>query len=363
MMPDYRKGNPYQQLLANALEKAGVSVFFPQGYRRILPIFRAIWNQNSPVDILHLHWLQPYINRPNPYQEFIYTIKFLIDILLTRLRGTRLIWTVHNQIEHDTILPHLERWIRQILINVADSVIVHNHSTLECLSQEYTFPKEKVTVIAHGHYRTIYSPEINQNEARHHLNLSVNRRLYLHLGALRPYKGIEHLLEVWQANKVSLSNSLLLIAGCTYDQNYTNQLNALTQQCTNVILHPQFIEDKRIHLYLSAADVVVLPYTRILTSGSVILAMSYGKPVIAPRLGSIPETLGDADWLLYDPDDPQGLCHAIQKSLTCCLENLSRLTVQSCDRLEWGSIGIQTAQCYQRSLLKRSAPSQTPKSI
>jgi glycosyltransferase involved in cell wall biosynthesis len=286
----------------------------------------------------------------------------LIDIFLVRLKGTRLIWTVHNQIEHETIFPYLEHWLRQILINLADHIIIHNYSTLESLSQEYNFSKEKVTVIAHGHYRTTYLPSIALCEARECLTLPGNRQLYLHLGSLRPYKGIEHLLEIWQANQTSLSESILLIAGCTYDQGYTDKLYTLVKQLNNVILHPQFIEAERIHLYLSAADVVILPYTRILTSGSVILAMSYGKPVIAPRLGAIPETLGAADWLLYDPNDPQGLSHAIQKSLTCSLEDLSRLTVQSCDLLDWEPIGLQTAHCYRHSLSKPSNPSQNRQS-
>lgn len=353
MMPDYRQGNPYQQLLADALDKAGVSVVFPQGYRRILPIFRAVREQSPPISVLHLHWLEPYINKPNPFLEFIYSIKFLTDILLVRCSGTTLVWTVHNQIEHDTIFPWLERWIRQILIKLASYIIVHNESSLEYLKKEYKLLPEKSQVISHGHYRTIYPLEIDKGKARQKLALPLDRRLYLHIGSLRPYKGIEYLLEVWQTHKDVVSESFLLIAGYTYDVHYIDKLQTLVTQTDHCTLHFRFIEAEQIHIYFSAADVVILPYTRILTSGSLILAMSYGKPIIAPRLGAIPETLEPADWLLYDPTDSQGLSHALQKSLTCSLENLGKLTVQACDRLDWDSIGLKTAQCFQHSFLEK----------
>jgi len=49
-----------------------------------------------------------------------------------------------------------------------------------------------------------------------------------------------------------------------------------------------FIPDNDIQIYMNAADIIVLPYLDILNSGVAILAMSFGKPVIAPRTGSIP---------------------------------------------------------------------------
>ncbi len=346
MMPDYREGNPYQQLLVDAIEKRDVQVVFPQGYRRVFPIFRAVREQHPSVQVLHLHWLELYLRGNHPFLKLVYALKFLIDVLLTRLTGTRLVWTIHDQLEHENSFPLLERWVRSILISVADRLIVHSQSALTSLTQEYTFNPTKVDVIAHGHYRTTYSKPIDQIQARKQLNLPLKGKLYLHLGALRPYKGIEHLLEVWQANHNHLADATLLIAGLARDSAYLQKLQSLISQIKQVVFYPQFIEDREIYLFFSAADLIVLPYKRILTSGSVILAMSYSKPVIAPRLGSIPEVLGAADWLLYEPTNPQGLSDAIQKSRGCCLHDLQTLTAQACDRLDWDAIGTATAQCY-----------------
>lgn len=361
VMPDYRQGNPYQQLLADSIEKTGTQVVFPQGYRRILPIFRAVQDQQPAVDVLHLHWLEPYLIGNNLFLKLIYALKFLVDIGLTRMTGTRLVWTIHNQMEHDNAYPVLEHWVRTALLKIADRIIVHNQSALAALSQEYRLDLRKVDIIPHGHYRNTYGEPMDQTQARKQLNLPLEGPIYLHLGALRPYKGIEHLLEVWQANQSHLTEASLLIAGCTYDPAYLQKLQTLITQTDRAIFYPHFVEDEQIRLFLSAADFVVLPYTRILTSGSVILAMSFNKPVIAPRLGAIPEVLGAADWLLYEPTDAQGLHKAIQKSLECSSPELKELTTQACNSLDWKTIGEKTAWSFQHCFSGVSRFTHSPK--
>ena len=65
-------------------------------------------------------------------------------------------------------------------------------------------------------------------------------------------------------------------------------------------------------MYLRAADAVVLPYKDVLTSGSAILAMTFGQPVIAPAIGCLPESLGAEGTILYDPSTPDGLERALR---------------------------------------------------
>jgi hypothetical protein len=66
-------------------------------------------------------------------------------------------------------------------------------------------------------------------------------------------------------------------------------------------------------------------------------------------LGSIPETMGEADWLLYDPNEKQGLLHAIKRSLQIDLNALAKLTHEMCDRLDWRVIAQKTVQVYRNS--------------
>ena len=345
MMPDYRQDNLYQSLLAKALESEKAKIVFPQGYRRVFPFFRAV--KDNRCNVLHLHWLTPYIRSDKWFGNLFYSCKFLVDLFLVRCLGVKVVWTVHNQIGHNSQFPGLDLWLRKSIAQLVDQLIVHNNSTVDFLEQSWKIDRSKIAVIPHGHYQDAYHPAIEQSEARKQLNLPLSGRIYLNLGMLRPYKGIENLLNVWRNNRDLFQGDTLLIAGKPLDEDYGLKLAKLAKSIPGVVLHSDFIESDRIHLFYSAADVVILPFTNILTSGSLILAMSYGKPVIAPKQGGITETLGQANDLLYDPNETDALLRALKKSTRIDLNQLSRQVVKSCDRLNWDKIALKTKKAYQ----------------
>ncbi|MBE9179517.1 glycosyltransferase [Oculatella sp. LEGE 06141] len=349
MMPDYRPDNPYQSLLSEGLLAEGVESSFPTGYRRVFPIFRAITSSPTKIDVLHLHWLDPYTKSNHRITKLIYTIKFLIDILLTRLAGVKVVWTIHNRIPHNSKFPKLDRWTRCMLSKLVDRIIVHHPSALEELAQTYQFNPTKATVIPHGHYRQVYGNLSNSLEAREKLGLPLSGRIYLNLGMLKPYKGIERLLEVWQKNHELFAEDTLLIAGQALIEEYGLKLSQQVAQTKNAILHLGFVDDNQIPLYFSATDVIVLPFESILTSGSLILAMSFNKPIIAPCVPGILETLGAANHLLYDSNDPQGLLYALKESTQIDLKQLGEIVKHECDQLDWRAIGQKMFQVYQNS--------------
>ncbi|MCL6435188.1 MAG: glycosyltransferase [Leptolyngbyaceae cyanobacterium HOT.MB2.61] len=347
MTPDYRVDNPYQTLLTQALEAEGADVQFPVGYRRVFPIFRAIKSSAAPIDVLHLHWLNPYLKGSNWLVRWIYTLKFLVDVLITKLSGVRVVWTVHNARSHEALFPALELWAQQTLAKLSDRLIVHHNAAMDEIVPMYRFSPAKVSVIPHGHYRNNYGPAVDPQFAREMLGLPTTGRIYLNLGMLRPYKGVENLLNLWQTHADLMAGHTLLIAGKPLDEAYKQHLVEQASQIRGVLIHPVFVEDSQIPLYFSAADVVVLPFERILTSGSLLLAMSYGKPIIAPRTGGIAETLGKADELLYEPTDEQGLLYAFKQSMQTDLNELSELVNKECDRLDWAAIAHKTHQLYR----------------
>jgi len=357
MMPDYRVDNPYQTLLVNALEQTGVTVDFPWGYRRVLPIWRMVRDSlrdgkaerhafTQPFDVLHLHWLTPYLKGSIFFVKLVYALKFLLDVWLVRRSGVRVVWTVHNLIPHDSPFPRLERWVGRRLVQLADQIIVHHASALGGVRQAYGIAPDRAQVIPLGHYRGVYQQAIAPQLARAALALPPTGLIYLHQGMLRPYKGIERLLSVWSQFQPQYPDALLVIAGRALDQAYSRRLAQLATNTPGVVLHDGYVEDSRMHLYFSAADVMVLPFEAILTSSSVILAMSYDLPVIAPRLGGIAETVGAANALLYDPQEQAGLLTALKTSTEADLAALRLLVKQECDRLDWNDIAQQTRQVY-----------------
>jgi beta-1,4-mannosyltransferase len=99
-------------------------------------------------------------------------------------------------------------------------------------------------------------------------------------------------------------------------------------------------------VFLRAADAVVLPYRDVLTSGSAILAMTFGLPVVAPRIGCLPEAL-DGCSILYDPDRPPGLRAALDEALRADLRALGARAAAVAASLDWGMVGARTAAIYR----------------
>lgn len=346
MLPDYRSDNPYQELLAVALKAKKTDVHFPWGYRRILPIFRMATENHRTYKILHLHWISPYLKGTNLIVKSIYNLKFLLDVFLTRLAGLKIVWTVHNKISHDATYPGLEKLTRYLLCKIADRIILHNYSVVHEISHDYGLHPSKIKVIPHGHFRDAYPIPIDQIEAREELGLPTSGIIYLNQGMIRPYKGVEKLIQLWTNNPDLLREHTLLIAGQPWDETYRIKLQDMAKGYKNLHLKLEFIKNEKMAVLFSAANVIVLPLKQSLTSGSLLTAMSFGKPVIAPKLGGIPETLGKADALLYDPNDPEGLAKALHKSTEIDLEHLGQLTAQECDRLDWQEIAQKTKLAY-----------------
>ncbi len=341
MMPDDRRDNPYQQLLAQRLEAEACRVAFPRGYRRVLPLYRAMRDEKS-VDILHLHWTFHYVKGRSVPEFFIYMAKFLADLAAVRMAGCRIVWTLHNLVPHETQHRRLELLARRALCRTASAVIVHGRSGREEAIQKLRCPAERVFVIPHGHYREAYGPLLARADARQRLGLPGDVRVVMFFGLLRPYKGLELLLDAWR--KLNPHDALLLVVGQPQQPAYAAELAQRVQATPGAWLVDRFVPAGEVPAFFSAADAVVLPFRAVQTSGSLLLAMSYGRPVIAPRLGELPETLGDAADFLFTAGDEDDLRQQLARALTLDLGDLARRTDLACDRLGWGPIAAATAE-------------------
>ena len=109
-----------------------------------------------------------------------------------------------------------------------------------------------------------------------------------------------------------------------------------------VTLEMRFIPDGELPDYLGAADIVVLPFRRSLTSGSVALAASYGLPIVAPRLPSVTAVTGEKAPFLYEPAAENGLARAMERSLAEPLDP-SRPALP---RPQWSHVAALHAEAY-----------------
>lgn len=97
---------------------------------------------------------------------------------------------------------------------------------------------------------------------------------------------------------------------------------------------------------MQASDVVVLPFVATLTSGTLILALSWGCPVIAPALGCLPETVSPAAGILDDPAVPGALASALLAIRGADLRAAASAALACARRFDWDRIAALTLEAY-----------------
>ena len=86
----------------------------------------------------------------------------------------------------------------------------------------------------------MYSPAIAKDVARQKLGLPEQGLVFLNFGVLKPYKGTEKLLKVWQEDIDSIPNHYLQIVGKALDDDYGESLQQKVNQISNVTLNNKY---------------------------------------------------------------------------------------------------------------------------
>lgn len=344
MLPDYSQNNPYQRELVNALEKYGVHVTLCN--LGVLPLLRAVWVYGRP-DILHLHWTDRFIVAGNWPKTILKTLRFLIELLVIKALGIKVVWTVHNLSNHEKLNSSYESFVNRILVHFYNKIIAHCSAARQAVIQLYHltgYHGDKVHVIPHGHYIDCYENSITRHDSRVKLDYEEDVILFLFLGSVRPYKGLFELIDTFC--KIENSKARLLIVGRPSNDMAKKELIVHCQIDDRIKTYLQYVPESEIQIYMNAADVAVFPYTDILTSGSALLAMSFGKAIVVPRIGCIPETLDAQGSFLYEPIDVDGLSGAIQNALQSDVEAMGQHNLANAKNFDWGKIAQMTRDVY-----------------
>ena len=285
-------------------------------------------------DIIHIHWPSfLYFDASSKIRTAVRLAKLYAYLWFARMLGAKLVWTAHNLYPHDGFDRKFHRIGRRIITSLANYVCVHGPSSAQLVERELKVAAARIRIAHHGHWLGHYPNQITRGESRARLNLPAGEFVYLFIGACRPYKGLESLIEAFAAMP---RPARLLIAGKFTSPHYLDEIQALVRKTPAVELVPESIPDDELQLYLNAADCVVLPYRAILTSGTAMLAMSFGRPVVAPDLGGITDHLDFRCGLLYDADDPQGLTNALLRIRSLSFE--SAAIIENARRFGWSQL-------------------------
>lgn len=270
--PDYRKGNPYQTYLAEALGSRGVEVFFLSSHKRGLPLYRGT-RTFSGIDLLHLHWPDRYFGK-----YLLGNLRYSLDLNFS-LSGLPMVWTAHNLTNHRTNWNRISTWNHKLTANRAKLIFSHSNAATSRICETYSVNRDKIVEIVHGDLSRQIFPPVSKEKAKTKLNLGSGRN-FLMFGLIDPYKGIESIIDFW-AN-TPLNWNLNIVGGC-FDTLYLNRLKQKVSLAKNISIYPKFLSDEHLSNWIFASDAVIFNYTKILTSGSACLARSAGLKILIPK--------------------------------------------------------------------------------
>ena len=294
----------YNELLYREIERYGGDV--------VEGIFSGRWliSHMSRGDVAHFHWPSFQYARAGRVAAMAGFIRWTAILLMMRLRGAKVVWSAHNLMPHDrSALPILDVWARKLMISVASKIFVHGEHARLKLVERFPNAQKKICVIPHGNFVGYYPLGESRRALREQLGIAQSSFVYLFIGLCKPYKNLEELIV--QFKRVE-GDVVLVVAGKFQDPDYEKRIRALAAQDPRVKLYAGFIPDEQMHRYLTACDAVVAPYKETLTSGTAMLAMSFGRPIISVAVGHLLDVVIPDVGELYDPAAPAGLLVALQ---------------------------------------------------
>lgn len=330
-----RAGNPYNWLLYTHIEKLGhhVEEYSPFGILK------------GNFDIWHLHWPEFFLNEENIFlvwRRFATTYGLLRS---ARARGMRIMWTVHNLHAHERLHPAIENCFWNLFTPMLDGYIYMSEVGKEAVWSRFPrLAKLPGFLIPHGHYRGIYPDTVSRAEARRKLGLAASAPVIAHIGNIRPYKGIPHLIRTFKG--MGNSDAVLLVAGRSEWEKLTREIEAESSSHPGVRVVPGFIPEEDVQLYLRAADLVVLPFREIFNSGSALLALSFDKPILVPGIGSLGELqrcVGE-EWVKTYAGELTTECLA---SAIDWARKAPRPARPDLGQYDWEQIATKTVEAYQ----------------
>ncbi len=232
---------------------------------------------------------------------------FLLLKMMNVLLKSRLVIEFHEVVDplEESILPvrMYSRLMGTILRKNLSAYIVHSTSDKFLVAQRYKIDPRKIHVIPHGLYDQ-YGSAMDNKKAKELLSIKEDF-VILSFGLIRKYKGITYLIQAFEQLPESIARkSRLLIVGEIWEsrEELLNQIGQ-SRYREKITLIDEYVSDEKIPIYFSAANVVVLPYTRSSQSGIAHIAMSFGKPIIVSEVGGLKESMRGYEGTFFVPPE------------------------------------------------------------
>lgn len=275
--------------------------------------------------VLHFHRLRRFYHTGNALTSFAKAFLFILKILIARLIGYKVFWTIHNVIPLDSETTFLDLIIARFLRAVSDIIFIPNESFEDWLKAY----KKKVRLVPTPRFQdALFQGELLEKKiARFQLNIPLDRNVILFLGHVRKYKEIETLLSSMRI--IGNKFKLYVVGRHWYEMAKT--------KVDNIVFVNKHFNGEEARVWLSACDVLVATYNMRnfkygIHAATPQLGMSSGVKTVTPFhiKGAKPKSM-----FIYESGNAVDLAMSIEKALG------SNVLPEYCETITWRKYAME----------------------
>lgn len=337
--------NPNFQMLADALTRSGCDIYTD---------INEFWNPTRHYNVLHTQlpeFLAGFSLKQSTSKRYVSELKINKQLNIFRDYGTKIIWTAFNLKSHEQKHIGEKNYIYSAIVKLCHGIIIITPMGEKILNNTYPIAKQKpIITIPHGNYIGVYPDSITRSEARKQLRFKEDEIVLLYFGLQRKYKDMYLVYKAFKESYKVNKKIRLLIVGQPFT--YRRKIFFLYVKlfCRNITVIPTYLPDNKIQIYFKSADIAVFAFKYMFVSGSIILAESFGLPIIAPNIGCFPDQVPKSVGFLYNHGDRVHLSKTILKAINSDLKKSGRRSREFQRTQDWKSIGIKTKAFYDSIL-------------
>lgn len=235
----------------------------------------------SRYDVLHVHWPENLVRHRSRARRVFLPFLLLALIGLLKVRRVAILRTLHNLDPHESGSA-VERVALRYLDRATDVFVTINPVTRAPRGIEVSIP--------HGHYRTRF--------AVHEKNDIVPGTI-TYAGLIRPYKGVERLVDAFKSARSGTVAHLRIVGNPTPE--LRAYIDAACARDPRITANLQFVPDADLVAELTRAELVCLPYDEMHNSGMALVGLSLNRPILVPETATtraLADEVGDG-WVHF----------------------------------------------------------------
>lgn len=268
--------------------------------------------------------------------------------VLPELRGLPLVLTVHDPLPHSGARGWKDTLARRLAFGQARQYILHNHTQLAPFTARYGIEPARVHVIPLGAYEVLW----------HWADATAcdDGRTLLFFGQISAYKGLETLYQAAPQVAERVAGLRVIVAGRPA-AGYAMPAPPALSRGGRIEVIGRHIGNAELARLFQQATLVVCPYTDATQSGVILTAYAFAKPVVATRVGGLPEYVWEGETgALVPPRDPAALAAALAGLLEAFAADPSlraryaaRIRARCASDLAWPGIAAETLRVYEQA--------------